>query len=143
MRAALCAAAMLVVVAPLPVSAQEDTESVSPEPADRLSDPDEQEKLATMVGAMGDVLLSIDVGPLLDAMAKATGEELPAADENATLRAMAGPGADRIQDEIADKVPVMMDMMSGMVEGFEAMRPALEEMSDRMRERMDHRLERR
>ncbi len=140
MRACIIAASALALAAPLPALAQDEASPAMAELSDRLSDPVEQEKLATMVGAMGEVLMELPVGPLVNAMAKAapegSGMAKPDIAPDATMRDLAGPGAERMQDEIADKVPVMMGMLAGLVEGLDALRPALKEMANRMENRI-------
>lgn len=98
--------------------------------ADKLSDPAEQERLTGMVEAMSHVLLSMPVAPLMEAMAEATGGEPGEVDPDATLGELAGPGAERVPEEIADKLPQMMEMMAGMAKSFESLKPMLESMSD-------------
>lgn len=109
--------------------------------AETLSDPLEQQKMAAMVGAVGEVLMQVPVGPLIDAVSRAVpeeaAEEMPAIAPDATLRDLAGrDNARRIQAEIADKVPDMMAMLGGLVKGVEAMRPALADMSRQLQSRL-------
>ena len=105
--------------------------------AEKLSDPAEQERMAGMVEAMSHVLLSLPVAPLMEAMAEATGEEPAAVDPDATLGELAGPGAERVPEEIADKLPQMMGMMAGMARSFEALKPMLETMAEAVRAEVD------
>ena len=145
MRAAILAATALAAVpfalSPLPATAQ-DQASTPADPAmeemtDRMSDPVEQEKMAAMVNVMGQVLMELPVGPLLDAVAQMPGADVPQVEEGATMRDLAGPDADRLPGEISEKVPMMMGMLSGMLEGLSAMRPVLEGMAETMESRIE------
>lgn len=119
----------------LPVAegpAPDQDESLS-ELAKTLADPGEQQKMAAMIGAVGEVLMQLPVGPLAEAMTQAVPEEMapdmPEIAHDATLRDLAGPSsARRMQAEIADKVPVMMGMLAGLAKGAETMRPALNDL---------------
>lgn len=140
MRVSLVAvAAVLVAATPATLSAQEAVpDERATELVERLEDPAEQQRVAGMLGAMGEVLLSLPIGPMMEAMAKATGDPDPDVDPSTTVRDLAGPEAEDLPEEIADKVPQMMGMMAGMVEGLDAMRPMLEAMAETMRERVEH-----
>lgn len=109
--------------------------------AETLSDPLEQQKMAAMVGAVGEVLMQVPVGPLIDAVSRAVPDQaaadMPAIAPDATLRDLAGRDKARlIQAEIADKVPDMMAMLGGLVKGMEAMRPALADMSRQLQSQL-------
>lgn len=135
---ALIAAACL--SAPLPAYAQIETvdpdvaiedegaTSAASRFADRLGDPETQEKLAETVQALGHILLDLPLAPLADAMADAgvaAADEIP---NDATLRQLA-PEAEHFPDEIAERLPEMMGTMASMAEGLEAMLPALRDMA--------------
>ena len=105
--------------------------------ADRLSDPAEQDRIAGMAAAMGDVLMALPVGPLIDAAARASGEEHSGMAPDATLGDLAGPDADRVTGEIAQSVPMMMGMLAGMADSAESMRPMLEAWVNTMKAQME------
>ncbi|WP_427969778.1 hypothetical protein [Altererythrobacter sp.] len=133
----LAVAAALAAASPVSLAAQEvvpDSDSRVADLSDRLSDPEEQERIAGMVDAMGEIFLAMPVGPMMEALSEATGEDGPDVDRNATVRDLAGPGADRLPAEIADKVPHMMGMMAAMARSMDAMRPMLEAMGQSLRE---------
>lgn len=129
LRPALIATTLL--AAPAPLLAQ-DSEAAAAELADRLSDPAEQERMATTLATLSEVLLSMPIAPLAEAIEEATGDEIPAVEPGTTLRSLAGPKADRIAPEIERNVPRVMGSMAGMAEGFRAMMPALRDMAERM-----------
>lgn len=146
MRNAILAATALAAIpmafAPLPALAQDASQDEQPKPAlseltNKMSDPAEQAKMAAMVGAMGEVLMELPVGPLLDAVAKMPGANVPNVDPDSTVRDLAGPDADRIPDQISEKIPMMMGVMSGLMQSLEAMRPALKEMAEQMEKRVN------
>jgi hypothetical protein len=98
-----------------------------------LQDPEFQEQAAQMTSMMMRALLDIPVGPMADAMNRATGGKMKQpADPTATLREMA-PKADMIPDQVEDKMPMMLQAMGGMAEGMQAMMPAMREMAERMK----------
>ncbi|MXO89229.1 hypothetical protein [Pontixanthobacter aquaemixtae] len=119
------------------MAAQDQAEPALDELTDKLSDPVEQDKMASMVDAMGEVLLQMPVGPLLDAAAKLPGADMPEMDRDATMRDLAGPDADELPGQLSSKVPMMMGMLSEMIKGLDAMRPALEDMGKQMQERIE------
>lgn len=140
MRVTLFAAASALALAtPAAVAAQEQpVETSASELSDRLSDPAEQERLAGMFAALGEIMLELPVGPMLQATARAAGEDAPDIDRDARLRDLAGPEAERLPEEISEKVPQVMGMMAGMAEGIETMRPLLEAWAETMREQIRH-----
>lgn len=140
MRAIIFAAASALALAtPATAMAQEPpAETGVSELADRLNDPAEQERLAGMFAALGEIMLELPVGPMLEATAKAAGEDAPDIDRDARLRDLAGPEAERLPQELSEKVPEMMGMMAGMAEGIETMRPLLEAWAQTMREQIKH-----
>lgn len=138
----------LAVSIPTTVAAQEaipDSSDIG-EVVRQLEDPEKQEEMARMLGAMSEAMMAMPVGPMMEAMVKATGQEVPDIDRDATLAELAGPGAENLPQEISEKVPQMMGMMAGMAEGLEAMLPMLKAMGETMgetvgetmRERMEH-----
>ena len=104
--------------------------------ADRLNDPDQQEHASAMVHTLGEVLLSLPVGPLLSAAQEATGDHSADVDESATVRDLVGEEAQDMPRELSERVPQMMGLLAGLVEGLDAMRPALTELSETMREKI-------
>jgi hypothetical protein len=145
MRFPVAAVAVLALLAPLPAAAQDAPDPALNELSDRLSDPVEQQKLAAMVGALGEVLMQLPVGQLAEAMERsapeAMGDAVPKIAPDATLRDLAGrDGAQKMQAEISDKVPMMMGMMAGLVEGLDAMRPALRDMAKTMNGQLQQRI---
>ena len=145
MRVFLVAAtAALAAATPASLAAQEavpDPEFDEPEMGelvDRLEDPAEQERLAAMLGTMGEVILALPVGPMMEAVATARGEDPAYVDRDATVGDLAGPEAERLPGEMANKVPQMMGMMAGMVESIDAMRPMLEAMANTFRAQIEH-----
>lgn len=146
MRVFLVAAtAALAAATPATLAAQEAVpdEAEMPEDslstlAEKLDDPVEQERLATMMGAMGEALMALPVGPMMQAMERATGEDAPDVAPDTTLGELAGPDAERLPGEIAEKLPEMMGMMAGMADTFEAMVPMMEAMAETMRAQIEH-----
>lgn len=119
---------------PAAASAQEaGDDSAMAAMAERMNDPEFQAEMALTMQAMGEILLDMPVGPLLEATAEAAGEEARKIDPDTTLRQMA-PGAARVPEAIAEQTPRMMRAMSGMARGLERMRPALRAMARRMAE---------
>lgn len=109
-------------------------ESRAGELAKQLHDPMTQYAVAGALSAMSNILLDMKIEPLVRVMESAgagTVRDLPA---DATLRDMAGPGADRAQNEIVDKIPEMMGRMGAMAGAFDEMMPELERMARRMRD---------
>ena len=128
---AFAAVAASLVVLPAHAMAQEPDPEFVEEPApeaelapliDKLSDPDVQAGVAGMLAAMSQVMLDMPIGPLAEAIERAGGEPT-GYDGDATVRDLAGPGAEAIPAELAERVPEMMNGASGMAKGFEAMLP--------------------
>lgn len=133
--------ALAVVAVPLPAAAQIETidpdietdqPASDPDLAGRLADPAMQDKMATMVAVLGDVLLDLPLAPLAKALAD---QGVEAADEipsDTTLRKLA-PGTTDVKDEIAEKLPQMMGAMASLAKGMEAMLPTLKVMVQQSR----------
>lgn len=123
--------------APLPAFAQDSDAPVDSgamsEMAERLSDPEQQHKMAMMVRAMSEILLDMPLAPMMEAMSEVAGEEAPAVDPDTTLRSMA-PAADRVPEEIERNLPRAMEAMGKMAEGMDKMAPAMRRMAERMKE---------
>jgi hypothetical protein len=118
------------------VSAGEDAEQVAQRFAEKLSDPDTQQRLTQAVATMSEALLDLPVAPFMRAAAEMAGEDPEEVDPGLTLRQMS-PEAYRVPEEVADKLPRMMGAMAGMAGGMGAMVPALREMAQRMEESID------
>lgn len=135
---ALAAAAFVAV--PAPALAQEgEAEQAAADLAERLSDPAEQERMAVTLATLSEIVLSMPIAPLAEAIENATGDDIPEVRPDATLRSLAGPRADRIAPEIERTVPRAMSAMAGMADGLRAIAPALREMADRMRSALPER----
>lgn len=115
-----------------------------------LRDPQVQATATATAAILGEVLLDLPVGPLVQAMdeavdrlAEETGTEAPARTEvapDATLRDMLGPKGDKVATELATRVPQAMDAAADMAGAVEEMRPALEELGERMKRALPARL---
>lgn len=140
MRAVLAVfAASTALVAPSAALAAAPADAAPHDPAlaelaERMSDPAEQERMAGMVEALGDVLLGLPVGHMANAVTEAAGEEELRADPRATLGQLAGPNSAALPAKLADRVPHMMGMVAGMAEEIDALRPALARMRQTLRE---------
>jgi hypothetical protein len=102
----------------------------------RLSDPAMQDRLASTVAVLGEVLLDMPLAPLVEPMARATGRQPGSVDPDLTLRKMS-PRAGDVSARVAQDLPRAMDAMGAMAGSIEAMRPALQGMADRMRAAME------
>jgi len=85
-------------------------------------------------------LLELPIGPMAEAMNRATDGKGPDIDPDAKVKDIA-PNADELPAQVADKLPMAMNAMSGMSEGMQAMLPALRDMAERMRGAMEKRTE--
>ncbi|MEP2551194.1 MAG: hypothetical protein ABJH26_07870 [Marinomonas sp.] len=97
----------------------------------KLADPEFQEQAAMMGEVMVRMLLDMPVGPMGDALNKATDGRSPAIDPDATVRDLA-PGAEELPAQVSEKLPMAMNAMSSMAQGMDAMLPALKDMAERM-----------
>jgi hypothetical protein len=102
------------------------------EMAEKLGDPEIQRKLADAASAMGEALLDIPLEPFARAMRTVDPEAAADLPAGATLRDMAGPGADAVPAEMGRRLPRMMGAMAGMAGTMEAMLPELKRMAERM-----------
>lgn len=141
MRALPIAAATLLALATPSAVFAEDVPAVAPETAlaeisQKLADPDFQAQAATIAQVLVGTLLDLQVGPLAEAVNKATHGEVPAIDPEARVRDLA-PGAEDMPDEVSERLPEAMNAMSGMAEGMQTMLPALRDMAERMRASME------
>ncbi len=131
----VAAAALLVLATPTIALAQDapapDSEALS-ELSHKLADPAFQDQAALMGQVLMQTLLEMPVGPMAEAMNKATGGKGPAIDPDAKVKDLA-PNAEELPEQVVDKLPMAMNAMSGMAEGMQAMLPALREMAASMR----------
>ncbi len=129
-------AALLAFAAPSAAFAQEEPpeapEASLSELADKLGDPLFQDQAATMAEALLGAFLELPIGPMAEAVGKATGGEDFDVDPNARIVDLA-PEAQDIPRDVSDRLPGAMSAMSGMAEGMELMLPALRDMAERMR----------
>lgn len=133
MRRIVTLAALTVFALPLPALAQDAAvdERAAEQLADTLRNPVVQDQMAGVVAAMSEALLDMDLSPMAEAMARATGEELPETERGRTLREMS-PEADRLPETIDRELPRAMDRMADMGDAFALMLPALRDMAEQM-----------
>ena len=133
MRRIVTLAALSVLAVPMPVMAQDAVadERAAEQLADTLRNPVVQDQMAGVVAAMSEALLDMDLSPMAEAVAKATGEELPEMERGRTLREMS-PDAERLPETIDRELPRAMDRMADMGDAFALMLPALREMAEQM-----------
>ncbi len=134
------AAALLALVTPSLACAQDATtpevEPALAEMSQKLADPEFQAQAATMAQIVLGSLLDLKVGPLAEAMNRATDGEGPVVDPDATIRDLA-PEAEALPDQVSERLPQAMNAMSAMSEGMQTMLPALRDMAARMRDAME------
>ena len=130
-RLAPVAAAALACM-PAPALAQDD--DAGAHLSERWSDTAEQARMAGTLAALSEVVLSLPIAPLADALEESTGEPVPDIKPDTTLRSLAGPHADRISPGIERNVPRVMGAVAGIAESARAMMPALRGMAARLRE---------
>lgn len=99
--------------------------------SDKLADPNIQAHAAEMVRVLMGHMLEIEIGPLVDAMNRATDGRGPDIPSDARLRDLA-PEAEDMPEEFAERLPEAMNSMSAMAEGMGQMIPALAEMAERL-----------
>lgn len=131
MRLLALAAALAAATASTPAFAADDP--YQPRVAERLNDPLVQDTLASSIAIMGRVLMDMNVAPMMEAMAKATGDDPAYVDPDTTVGDLAGPDARYMPEEMAERVPQVMGAMAGMAEGMEDMVPALRDMAEQVR----------
>lgn len=133
MRRIVTLAALSVLAVPMPVMAQDAgaDERAAEQLADTLRNPVVQDQMAGVVAAMSEALLDMDLSPMAEAVAKATGEELPEMERGRTLREMS-PDAEQLPETIDRELPRAMDRMADMGDAFALMLPALREMAEQM-----------
>lgn len=135
----VAAAALLVLTTPSAVMAQETPAPQSKaltELSEKLADPEFQDQANMMGQVLLQTMLELPIGPMADAMHKATDGQSPAIDPDARLRDLA-PDAEALPEKFADKLPMALNAMSGMTEGMQAMLPLLRDMTQRMRGAME------
>ena len=131
------AAALLVLGAPSAALAQDGpSDEAFAEMSEKLADPEFQEQAAMMGQVLVQTLLEMPVGPMAEAINRATDGKGPDIDPNAKVKDLA-PNAGALPAQMADKLPMAMNAMSSMSEGMQAMLPALRDMAERMRGAMD------
>jgi len=135
------AAALLVFAAPSAALAQDAPNGEEfAEMSQKQADPEFQEQAAMMGQVLVQTLLELPIGPMAEAMNRATDGKGPDIDPDAKVKDIA-PNADELPAQVADKLPMAMNAMSGMSEGMQAMLPALRDMAERMRGAMEKRTE--
>lgn len=131
----------LMLAAPLPAAAQSadepavDDDQPMAEMTEKLADPENQQQMAMMMRAMGEILLDMPVAPMMNAMRDMGGEDMPEVAPDTTLRSVA-PEAGRLPEEIERNVPRAMQAMSKMAGAMEVMMPALRDMAQQMKDRL-------
>ncbi|MEM7666041.1 MAG: hypothetical protein AAF250_09320 [Pseudomonadota bacterium] len=145
MRALPIAAASMLAFATPSLAIAQDASAEAPEEAlselsDTLADPQFQDQASAIAQVFVGAMLDLPVGPLAEAMGKATGGEGPKIDPDARVRDLA-PEAEELPDQISDKLPMAMSALSAMAEGMQDMLPALRDMADRMTRAMDEQRE--
>lgn len=145
-------------IAATPAAAQEAADADAParqlppaeEFAEQLRDPQLQATVTATVAILGEVMLDMPVGPLVqamdhavDRMAEETGTDAPERTDispGATLRDMIGPGGDRMTTELAERVPQAMDAAAGMSGAVARIIPVLQDMAEKMKRALPARL---
>ena len=118
----IVAAAVLALAAPTYAQSQEEAsssgsgEEALAELSDKLANPEFQEETAAIAQVFVSAMLDLKVGPLAEAMDRATNGRGPDIDPDATLRDLA-PEADEIPGQVAQNLPQAMDAMSAMTDG--------------------------
>lgn len=131
MRLLALSAALAAAAAPFPALAAQEPDS--PRIAEQLGDPLVQDTLASSIAIMGRVLMDMNVAPMMQALAKATGDDPRYVDPDTTVGDLAGPDARYLPEDMAMRVPEVMGAMAGMAEGMEEMVPALRDMAEQFR----------
>ncbi|MCK9541617.1 MAG: hypothetical protein M0R03_06250 [Novosphingobium sp.] len=130
--AALCAMGLVA-----PAAAQDGgrSQSRAAEIGKTLADPGAQIAVTAALAGLMEAVLDLKVGPLARAAGNASGDpELRDMPPDASLRDVAGPGGDRLQQKIARETPRMMASMAGMAGALDEMMPQLRAMARRMRD---------
>lgn len=118
--------------------------------AETLRNPQIQATAAATVAILGEVMLDMPIGPLVQALdevidraAANTGTQAPERSDiasDATVRDLAGPAGDRLAVELAERVPQAMDAAAGMSSAAQRMVPVLQEAAGRIRRSLPTRL---
>lgn len=131
---AAAAAALLVLAVPSAALAQDAPQKEAfAEMSQKLADPEFQDQAAMMGQVLVQTLLELPIGPMAEAMNRATNGKGPDIDADAKVKDLA-PNADELPAQVADKLPMAMSAMSDMSEGMQAMLPALQNMAEKMRD---------
>lgn len=141
MRALPAVAAVVLAFAMPSIAHAEELPTDNPEVdlaelSDKLADPNVQAHAAAMVQVLMGHMLDLEIGPLADAMNRATEGRGPDIAPDARIRDLATEAEDMPQ-EFAERLPDAMNSMSAMADGMGQMIPSLLEMADRMREAME------
>ena len=134
------AAAVLALATPTFAQGQEaappEAEPVLAEMSEKLADPEFQAQAAAMAQVFLGTMLDLKVGPLAEALDRATDGGGPDIDPDATIRDLA-PEADELPNQVSERIPQAMNAMSVMTDGMQTMLPALRDMAVRMRDAME------
>lgn len=148
MRVIPCALALSAGALLTPALAQDAADDA--ELADALRDPQTQATASATVAILGEVMLDLPVGPLVEAMdgavdrvAEQAGTPAPPRPEiapDASLRDMLGPQGDRLSVELAERVPQAMDAAAGVAGATERTAPVLQDLGERLKRALPVRL---
>ncbi|MEQ1509737.1 MAG: hypothetical protein ABL909_04955 [Sphingopyxis sp.] len=112
-----------------PASAQNQTRDEAPRALRQLQDPRNAEALGTIAEALARTLMSVEVGPLVDAVRKIDpNSDLANVDRDATLGEVAHVDA-RDAARLGDNAQAAGTMLAGMSRQLEVMLPMFEAMA--------------
>ena len=138
MRALLALGAAAVLAAPLPVLAQ-DAEAEGEDLAEMtetLRDPMVQAQVAELASAISNVLLDVDLAPMMAAVEDIAEEDVIDESRGTTLREIA-PEAEAVPEVVREELPHMLERMAGMGEAMQTMLPALKELGAKMKQAIE------
>ena len=138
MRALLALGAAAVLAAPLPVLAQ-DAEAEGEDLAEMtetLRDPMVQAQVAELASAISNVLLDVDLSPMMAAVEDIAEEDVIDESHGTTLREIA-PEAEAVPEVVREELPQMLERMAGMGEAMQSMLPALKELGAKMKQAIE------
>lgn len=141
MRVYPVAAAVVLALATPSMAYAQDADLPPAEPAlaemsEKLADPEFQAQASALAQVFLGSMLDLKIGPLAEAMNRATDGEGPDIDPDATIRDLS-PEAEDLPDQVSERLPQAMNAMSAMTDGMQTMLPALREMAARMRDAME------
>ncbi len=141
MRALPVAAAAVLAFATPSIAYAQDAAPPVADPAladmsEKLADPEIQAQASALAQVFLGSMLDLKIGPLAEAMNRATGGEGPDIEPDATIRDLA-PEAEELPDQVSEHLPQAMDALSVMTDGMQTMLPALRDMAARMRDAME------